>query len=161
MQEDVAHRSRAWTSLVHPAPHRAARSFVTASAPPSPSDGLRKRPRSAARPWETAIITSPRGLPGRSTQGSARRLDALLIARLGRRRQAPPPRTLICDTCQVEGGPFSPAEAEHFVALHAELHHGIRRVPPMRDPAAADAAADAALPPGEVRRPAAGGERGA
>jgi hypothetical protein len=112
---------------------------------------------------ETAIITSPRGLPGRTTQRSARRLDALLITRLGLRRQSPSEQTLICATCQVEGGPFGPAEAEHFVALHAELHHGVRRVPSMRDAAAEETAgtAEATHPPREDRRPATDRERGA
>jgi hypothetical protein len=106
---------------------------------------------------ETAIITSPRGLPGRTTRRSARRLDALLIDRLRPGRQSSPARTLICATCQVEGGPFEPAEAEYLVALHAELHHGIRRVPPTDDPAPA-----AATPqPLEERRPVSSLERGA
>jgi len=32
--------------------------------------------------------------------------------------------TVICETCELTGGPFEPAEAEHLRALHASLHHG-------------------------------------
>jgi hypothetical protein len=46
---------------------------------------------------ELAIITSPRHLPGRTTDRLVRRLDALVIARLGVRRTPPIPREGVPD----------------------------------------------------------------
>jgi len=80
------------------------------------------------------IITSPRRLPGRTSGLLARRLDALIVNRLGYGPAPASGRTVICTACQLEGGPFDEAEATHFVALHEELHHGVRRVPRQDDP---------------------------
>ncbi|MFI7585550.1 hypothetical protein ACIB24_00580 [Spongisporangium articulatum] len=30
-----------------------------------------------------------------------------------------------CDTCDLVGGPFEPAEAKHLLGIHNQLHHGI------------------------------------
>ena len=32
--------------------------------------------------------------------------------------------TVICESCELSGGPFPPDEAAHLRALHDSLHHG-------------------------------------
>ena len=39
-------------------------------------------------------------------------------------------QTLICAECELSGGPFEAAEAEHLRALHAQLHHGVMPTQP-------------------------------
>jgi hypothetical protein len=70
----------------------------------------------------------PRPLPGHTPSRLAQRFDAFLNAVSDRlRRPQPRERTLICAACRLTGGPFDAAEAAFLVALHDELHHGLRR----------------------------------
>jgi hypothetical protein len=32
---------------------------------------------------------------------------------------------MMCDVCELVGGPFAPREAAHLRAVHDRLHHGI------------------------------------
>jgi hypothetical protein len=38
-----------------------------------------------------------------------------------------PPRSswMVCEMCDLVGGPFEPAEAAHLRAVHDRLHHGV------------------------------------
>ena len=72
---------------------------------------------------------------------AARRLDVVLSSRTDRLRRERRDRTVICITCGLTGGPFEPAEAAFLIALHDELHHGLRRpAPPQQIPGAVDRA---------------------
>ena len=32
---------------------------------------------------------------------------------------------MVCEVCDLVGGPFAPAEAAHLRAVHDRLHHGV------------------------------------
>jgi hypothetical protein len=32
---------------------------------------------------------------------------------------------MVCEVCDLVGGPFAPAEAAHLRAIHDRLHHGV------------------------------------
>jgi hypothetical protein len=32
---------------------------------------------------------------------------------------------MICQSCEMTGGPFSPAEAALLLSVHEQLHHGV------------------------------------
>jgi hypothetical protein len=69
-----------------------------------------------------------RPLPGHTSSRLSQRFDALLNVVPGRlRRRESRERTLICAACRLTGGPFEPAEAAFLIALHDDLHHGLRR----------------------------------
>lgn len=67
------------------------------------------------------------------------------MTRTSRRRRTPVPfarvrdalagrrQVVICEECELSGGPFVPAEAEHLRATHAALHHG-QPMPHQRSP---------------------------
>lgn len=35
-----------------------------------------------------------------------------------------PDTVMICESCELTGGPFAPGEAAHLLAVHQQLHHG-------------------------------------
>jgi hypothetical protein len=38
---------------------------------------------------------------------------------------APRSALMVCEVCDLVGGPFAPAEAAHLRAIHDRLHHGV------------------------------------
>jgi hypothetical protein len=66
----------------------------------------------------------PRSRPrtGRS-RSTAKRTRSLLSVML--RRPALQARTvMICQSCELTGGPFAAGEAAHLLAVHEQMHHG-------------------------------------
>ena len=63
--------------------------------------------------------------------GRARNLLSAVLRRPGR-----PARTvMICQSCELTGGPFSPAEAALLLSVHEQMHHGVAQHRPHLPPA--------------------------
>ena len=71
---------------------------------------------------DTASRRAP-GLKSRVRSRTPNRARNLLSAVL-RRPRVQFKTVMICDVCEMTGGPFAPEEAAHLLAVHDQLHHG-------------------------------------
>jgi hypothetical protein len=70
----------------------------------------------------SASDRAPRSMV-RARPRKAKRVRSLLSAVL-RRPSLQGRTTMICQSCEMTGGPFAPGEAALLLAVHEQLHHG-------------------------------------
>ena len=71
---------------------------------------------------DKSVRRAPR-LKLRGRSGKPSRAGGLLSAVL-RRSGVPAKTVMICQSCEMTGGPFAPGEAALLLAVHEQLHHG-------------------------------------
>jgi hypothetical protein len=60
----------------------------------------------------------------RARTRKTKRARSLLTAVLRKPKMLTSRTTMICQSCEMTGGPFAPGEAALLLAVHEQLHHG-------------------------------------